>query len=161
MTDTIKTSRRALLAGVPAVAVLAAGTTVNGLAARLATPSSSDPIFEAIERHKAVCNAARAVGDAYGDLPSDDPNCDAGCERFREALKGERKVLVELLTCKPTTFAGCVAVLGHVGRPDWMFGDDSEDTILSDAHEREIEEAEMFLGHLAAALRDIVAGGQA
>jgi hypothetical protein len=103
---------------------------------------------------------ARSIGDAYGDLPSDDPNCEAGNKRFREALKGEREVLVELLTCKPTTFAGCVAVLGHIGRPDWMFADDSEDTILSDAHKREIEEAKSFPKQLADALRSIIERGQ-
>jgi hypothetical protein len=52
MTDTTKTSRRALLATVPTVAALAAGTTVHGLTAGLATPPSADPIFAAIERHR-------------------------------------------------------------------------------------------------------------
>jgi hypothetical protein len=70
-------------------------------------------------------------------------------------------VLVALLTCQPATLAGVVAFLDHVSQADWMFGDDSEDTILTDAHAREMEEARPFPKLLAAALRNIVARGRA
>ena len=69
-------------------------------------------------------------------------------------------MLVALLTCQPTTLAGAIAVLEYVGQPDWVFGDDFEDTVLTDAHEREMEEAKMFSKHLAAALRNIIERGQ-
>jgi hypothetical protein len=75
--------------------------------------------------------------------------------------RGERDVLLALLTYQPTTLAGIVAVLEHVSRQDWVYGDDSDQTILVDAHEREIEETQAFPKHLATALRNIIARGQA
>jgi hypothetical protein len=148
-------SRRALLMGFAAAATPMAPTLANSLSEP--APAVVDPIFDLIERHKAVCNAARAIGDAAVDTDPDGP----ARERFQEAIQGERKVLVALLTCEPTTLAGCAAVLEHVGRQDWVFGDDSDQTVLIDAYESDVEEAQMFPKHLASALRNIVERGQA
>jgi hypothetical protein len=86
----------------------------------------------------------------------DDPIEAATRERFDEVEQGERDVLLALLTYQPTTLAGIVAVLEHVSRQDWVYGDDSDQTILVDAHEREIEETKAFPQHLATALRNII-----
>jgi hypothetical protein len=155
--DTPIPSRRALLAGAPAAAAgaLLAGTAVGAVVISMVKAGEVDPIFALIEKHKAACDAAQ-VFCMRADMRSSDPNYDAAQTQFQEAYKVEREALVALLTCQPTTLAGVTAVLEHVGRLDWVFGDDSEHIVLTDAHEREIEEAEAFPKHLAAALRDIV-----
>ncbi len=161
--DTPATSRRAILIAAPvaAAAVLAGGTIANALAIGAGSVDEADPIFGLIDKHKAACDIARSIGDAEGDLPCDDPNCEAGNTRFREAFKEAYKVLAALLTCQPTTIAGCVAMLDHVSQRDWIFGDDFPQTILTDAYESGVAEAQAFSKHLAAALRKIIERGQA
>jgi hypothetical protein len=156
-------SRRPFLRGAPAAAAAApaGGTVVNAVAIGMAKAVEVDPIFGLIEKHKATCDAARAFSARWGDMSPSDPEYDVIKERFDDAYNGERKVLVLLLTCQPTTLAGIVAALEHVGQTDWVFGNDSEDTVLTDASECNIEEAKVFPKHLAAALRNIIARGQA
>jgi hypothetical protein len=159
MTDTtIKTSRRALLAGVPAAAlVVATPALANALSEPV--PAVADPIFAAIDRHRTACDAARSVGDVCGVTFPDAPTYDAIHERFDEVNGEERKALVALLTCQPTTIAGILAVLEHVGRMNWVWGDDDDETIIAGAYERGIEEAKVFTAHLAASLRNIIERG--
>jgi hypothetical protein len=74
MTDTIKTSRRALLAGVPAAALVVAtpamATALGGLPGTLAEP---DPIFAAIEAHLTAILELNAADDIAGPMRGDDP----------------------------------------------------------------------------------------
>jgi hypothetical protein len=44
---------------------------------------------------------------------------------------------------------------------EWCYADDSDETILIAVNECEIEEAQTFPKHLAAALRNIIVRGQA
>ena len=158
--DAPQASRRALLMGFAAAATPMAPALANALS-ESAPAAAADPIFEVIKRHKAACDTARAVGDVLSEVDPCDPNYEALLERFGEAIKPERRALVALLICRPTTLAGVVAVLDHVGRADWVHGVDFEETILIDAHERQIEEAKAFPKHLATALRTIIEQGQA
>jgi hypothetical protein len=150
-------SRRALLMGFAAAATPMAPALANAFSEAPAV--DVDPIFDLIERHAAACDAARVL--CSDDTHPSDPNYDAIRARFQEAYKTEHEALVALLTCQPTTLAGAIAVLEHVGQPDWVFGDDSEDTVLTDAYAREMEEAKTFPAHLAVALRNIIERGQA
>jgi hypothetical protein len=134
--NTTSPSRRALLAGAPAVAVaaLAAGTVVNGLAITAARPSATDPIFAVIEAHhrsmahETACN--RAVDRAEEALPEDQTTwcfCHSddgwtppeGCmdapewievqQRMSEAYDLRFDAVETLLTAEPTTLAGAIA----------------------------------------------------
>jgi hypothetical protein len=150
-------SRRAVLMVLAAAATPMAPALANALSEARAV--DVDPIFDLIERHAAACDAAQVL--CSHDTHPSDPNYDAIRARFQEAYKTEHEALVALLTCQPTTLAGTIAVLEHVGQPDWVFGDDSEDTVLTDAHAREMEEAKPFPKHLAAALRNTIAVDEA
>jgi hypothetical protein len=156
--DAPQASRRALLMGFAAAATPMA----PGLASALSESALAvaDPIFDLIEKHKAARDAARTFSACWSDMSPRDPEYDVVGEQFDDAYEGERKALIALLTRQPTTIAGVVAVLEHVGQTDWVFGD-SEDTVLTDSSERDIEEAKVFPKHLAAALRKIIARGQA
>jgi hypothetical protein len=127
----------------------------------VAKPAEVDPIFELIEKHKAACDVAREISDNRGDMHPHDPQY-ALTERAHERVHQARKdSFVELLACPPTSLAGVIAVLAHVGQQDWAYGDDSEETILIDGHESGIEEAKKFPAHVAVALRNIIGRGQA
>jgi hypothetical protein len=148
-----RTSRRALLAGAPvaAAAVLAAGTTVNSLAAGLTTPSSIDPIFAVIAEHDAAHEAVTAAFDAHLD-----DIIEAAEERSMEAE-------LPLFTTAPTTIAGIAALLAYLGRDAHS---NPDETILVDATEwgpgGQLPGAVRALPQLLAdALRNIVAKGQA
>jgi hypothetical protein len=152
-----KASRRALLRAAPAAAAaLAAGTTVNGLAAGLATPSSNDPIFAAIAVH-------RAAIDAYHDACHNH----AAEDETSELSDVETDALADLLDCRPTTLLGIAALLEHLAQPQW--GDvapdpELDETVLSGTSNLggEIKVAALKLpGILAETMRGIIERGQA
>jgi hypothetical protein len=155
-------SRRALLAGAPAAATgaLLAGTAVNAVAIGLATAAEVDPIFELIAKHTEACAEVRRWSDIYGELSSEDPEHDKIEAQEKAALHREEEAIAALLSCPPTTLAGVIAVLEHVGKGEFFFGESNE-AILTGAHESAAEEANAFPEHLAAALRNIVERGQA
>jgi hypothetical protein len=84
-------SRRALLANAPAVAV----ATLAGGATK-ALSAEPDPVFAAIEAHKAAM-AARAAAFNIEDAEDD--------------------ALEAVLTCQPKTQAGIIALLEHMSAP--------------------------------------------
>lgn len=90
---TMTTSRRSILAGAAALPALAISTSVI----------STDPVFEAIERHKEAAAAYERYNDNY---ESDDE-----CDRLAEI---EGAALVALLSTTPLTLRGCSAVLTYV-----------------------------------------------
>jgi hypothetical protein len=89
------TTRRAVLAGaaaLPALAIIPATAIAAG---------GVDPIFAAIERHRAV----RASFWESNDMPED--VMDLRCKEHHQAL-------AVLLSTRPTTIAGCIAILRHL-----------------------------------------------
>ncbi len=126
------TSRRTLLAGaamLPALAVIpATAVAVAGI----------DPIFAAIERHR----IARAI------LWSDDKvSDDVGDDRLIEA----DQELADLLAMRPTTVAGCVAVLRHVDLYLRKY-EDEEAQIFGNSTDPLCSAGAYFLATIAAAL---------
>jgi hypothetical protein len=168
MTDTTKTSRRALLAGVPAVAALAAGTTVQGLAAGLA--ASFDPIFAVIAEHRtALEEYLRAVmvsGAMISHGPDKDPNYDSADNETRDASSREQEALRDVLTLQPTTLAGIVALLAHVALPEFLREEPEfeNETILSawTNSTGKLKQASLdFPARLAETMRGLIERGQA
>jgi hypothetical protein len=186
--NTTSPSRRALLAGAPAVAVaaLAAGTVVNGLAITAARPSATDPIFAVIEAHhramahETACN--RAVDRAEEALPEDQTTwcfCHSddgwtppdGCtdapewievqQRMSEAYDLRFDAVETLLTAEPTTLAGAIALLEYVGSPEYPWERNARAPILFnviDFNDQEVREAaRTFPTRIAATMRKLTA----
>jgi hypothetical protein len=110
MSRNTTTSRRALLAGAPAVAAAAlAGS--NALAIAEAKAAEVDPIFAAIERHR----AAEEVGNSRCSALDE-----AGTAEAEEELGALYDAIGtaedELRETEPTTIAGAVALLRYVAR---------------------------------------------
>jgi len=114
-------SRRTLLANTPAVAVaaLAGGTITKALSVE------PDPVFAAIQAHKAAIVAHTAAVDT-GD---EDASTDA-----------EDAALEAVLTCQPTTQDGIIALLEHMSAPSedgtvlaFAFGADEDSPVYQAA----------------------------
>jgi hypothetical protein len=150
------TTRRAVLAAAPAVAAgtLAAGTAVNAVAVAMTRASEPDPIFALIRAHQDDIKAyLRACETALDDS---DP------------WLADRRLL-EVLTVPPTTIAGVVALLEHVGQWENLteprgLEEEEWESILSGVREAEPElrtAGREFPVRLAVALRSIIERGQA
>jgi hypothetical protein len=128
-----KLSRRTLVVATAAAATLPAATLAKANHGLLPAP---DPIFAAIERHR----AAMAVQEF-----EDDEACSLACEAEWEARE-------DFLLTEPTTIAGIAAVLDYVNSPDVNTG---SQTILHGAWENPdmSDLAESFLPTIAATLR--------
>ena len=104
-----KTRRAALraLAGASSLAIPTISAIAEGF---------SDPIFVAIERHKAACNAREATSFALDDLmnnPEGREVSQAEWDAYDRARATEDAAFDELLTRVPTTAAGMRAALAH------------------------------------------------
>lgn len=97
--DSESTNRRQLLKA--AVALMASTVTVPALAA------APDPIFAAIERHRRAQVGAYQAQEAEDDI-------------FDPAFDEEQESLLAVLTTLPTSAAGLVALLGHLGGPPFF-----------------------------------------
>jgi hypothetical protein len=166
MTDTIKTSRRTLLAGAPAAAAaaLAGGTIANAVALGMPRTDEVDPIFAAIEAHRTAVLAVNASDDVTCKIRGSGPDWDAASQASSEATDDEMDVLREVLSCRPTTIEGVIALLDHLGQPQFLRGSRDPATVLSGAHvwhDDEQDEVKAFPRELAAALRSIVERRQA
>jgi hypothetical protein len=107
--DGHKTRRAALraLAGASTLAV----PTISAIA-----DAFSDPIFVAIEEHKAACCAREATSFALDDLmnnPEAPVVSDAEWDAYDRARATEDAAFAELLTRVPTTAAGMRAASAH------------------------------------------------
>ena len=103
----MKTTRRSILAAVPAIAAVmvpASATAPSGLPAGAA----DDPIFAAIAEHKAAIEAWVSVEDD---------------EASGEALDHERDVFERLFRTVPTTTAGVAALLTYLASPEHPGGE--------------------------------------
>jgi hypothetical protein len=152
-------SRRALLMGLAVAATPMAPALANALSE--AVPAAADPIFDLIEKHTEACAEVRRLSDTNGDLSPKDPEHDKIAAQEKAAHHQEEEAIDALLSCPPTTLAGVLAVLEHVGQMEWIFGDNSGEAILTGAHESGAEEANAFPAHLAAALRSLIGNTQA
>jgi hypothetical protein len=122
-TTTIPT-RRALLAGAPAVAAAA----VAGHYPAIAAVGEPDPIFAVIAEHQAAMmaywNACKACAESL-DCDEDEhleKVVDETCAAHFDARDA-------LFACRPTTLAGVVALLSHLAEPD--YGHDPKRTVLA------------------------------
>jgi hypothetical protein len=120
--NTTTPSRRALLAGAPAVAVaaLAAGAVVNGLAVAAASSSTVDPIHALIAEHIEAVKADCQALEIWGAIPANLPEYDAAEKVVAKTGDRSRGLLMKLLCATPTTLEGVVALLAHVGRPELL-----------------------------------------
>ena len=123
------------------------------------TKASADPIFAKIEAHRAAVEAMNAVCDVCAELTADDPASEDANRKSTKVIDLEMKALRALLRCRPTTIAGVVALLDHLGRPHTLRGtDDGLDTVLSLAHQwsKNEDEVRTFPHVLAGALRGLI-----
>jgi hypothetical protein len=120
-----------------AVAALLASASAIPLTAVPALPALAtepDPIFAAIERHGYVRDAYIV---AMREL-HDDPDRQ---EEYEEHIDNYDDACLSLVTTRPTTLAGVVAVLTYVAAPEWPREDqsllegiaESSDEALADA----------------------------
>jgi hypothetical protein len=99
-TMTTQHSRRAILAGAAALPALAV------IPAMALGSASNDPIFAAIECHRAA--------DAAFWLSPHGETDDEATERLERWSEPAELALADLLSTRPTTILGCVAVLRHL-----------------------------------------------
>lgn len=119
-----KTSRRNLIRG--AATALVAGATINiaAIAVTKAAPPAHagiDPIFAAIERHKAAFRASRAADnirmgtvDAKWSPDYDPVECRKVMRAASAADAADAAAANALTTIQPTTIAGLLALMRHV-----------------------------------------------
>jgi hypothetical protein len=119
-------SRRAVLAGLAAAPALAAPAFALG---------GPDPIFAAIERHKALyaafCRALTGMGECEKRSGfADSPELDEWHRRESEACDAEMAAHDEMLATVPTTLAGLLALLRYVEQESGFgFGRGFKETI--------------------------------
>jgi hypothetical protein len=101
-----KPSRRGLLATAAAVIAPAAATALGGLPAS-AAGLSDDPVFAAIDAHKAVVAAYNAIFEESDYACEDNERMDKICGALDERLHA-------LLTRMPTTMQGVATVLQYL-----------------------------------------------
>jgi hypothetical protein len=102
-----KTRRAALraLVGASALAIPAISASASAL---------PDPIFTAIERHKAACNALDATRFAMDDIINTRETSQAEWDAYDRAHENEDATFHELLTDAPKTAAGTRAIIAHI-----------------------------------------------
>jgi hypothetical protein len=105
------TSRRAILAG---VAALATGASVNAAAIVGAKAMQSDPILAAIEAHRAAFMHQMETGWTQGGLPDYSPEWVIATREDDAAREVERAAQLALIQIRPTTLAGILALLSYV-----------------------------------------------
>jgi hypothetical protein len=113
-----KTTRRNALAALPAVAVMAPAVATAAVLA-------PDPIFAAIEAHRAAFDAWKAWHDVAGDPATNEARIEAG--------RRENKALHQVFAVAPATPAGVAALLAWLAEPE--FGEEpctSRITVIGD-----------------------------
>ena len=99
---------------------VAAAASMTGLSPAIAAAPADDPIYAAIERHKAAC----VPWDAAIDVRSNFNDLDMTAEQWEQrdeldnAVEDARKPLtdagVDLVTTEPTTLAGITAAISYI-----------------------------------------------
>jgi hypothetical protein len=131
-------TRRAALAGVPAAAavVLAGGTVANTVALAIPRTADVDPIFAVIERHRvavAEYNKAEAIS---GNIVGGSQDWKVTWAVTSAAMDRKADLLEAVLRAQPTTMAGVIALLEHLGQDeflgvDWGRDEHDRETLLS------------------------------
>jgi hypothetical protein len=99
--------------------------------------SNADPIFAVLAEHKAATNAYIAASRISGNLADGTPEWVAADEVTRAAIDRDHIATYAVLTAQPTTLAGAVALLEHVGQGQFLEhteeaeGDEGFETVLS------------------------------
>ena len=122
------------------------------------TRTATDPIFAKIEAHRAAVQAWRAAGGISGEMHSDDPGYEEAERLTSKESDREMKALRALLRCRPTTLAGVIALLDHLGQPQ-LLCEKSDGTVLSGTDrwwKENKDEVRAFPHMLADALRSLV-----
>jgi hypothetical protein len=142
-------SRRRLLADVPAVAAVgvpSVATALGGLA------TGDDPVFAAIEAHRATIRAFTA---AFPPGYWNTPEYIAAEPEIENANELDEDAEAAFLTTQPTTLAGILASLEHAAEDTGGDG-----TILDSASRCNREDvsdaAEAYLAMIAAAMRKLL-----
>jgi len=145
-------SRRAMMAGIPAAAMIPASAQANG--AHAPHSATTDPVFAAIKKHR---QAAQALSTAHE--PPD--------ALLAQLSSAEVDALLTWLTTPPTTLAGVIATLEHAARRSDEDGNGSHvythlsEAALFDPSDGDpdgiLKAGERFPAMIAAALRQIVA----
>jgi hypothetical protein len=147
---------------------LAGGTVVNTLAIAEAKAAEADPILAVIAEHHAIMaewtDALRAEHEA-----DDASEAEAANDAADDACHRERAHLLKVLTVQPTTLAGVVALLEHVGQDEFLGTSSGGDetlgkTVLTglntdhdDPRKRIVQD---FPLRLAATMRALIGGAQ-
>lgn len=97
-------TRRSLIAGAAVIA------STPALAAVPAIPSQFDPIFAAIEAHRAAWEELEGKLPALDKLQDDDESAKQELERLHDAIDNAEDGLIDVI---PTSIAGIVAVLEY------------------------------------------------
>ena len=100
-----KTRRAALGTLVCALAFPTIGSTVSAL---------GDPIFAAIARHRAACEAREATTFAMDDVINTREASQAEWDAYDRAHESEQAAFNDLLANAPKTAAGMRAIIAHV-----------------------------------------------
>lgn len=109
------------MAGIVPVPVEAAARSGSPIPSRALPAPEPDPIFAAIEARREVNQSIINVIDAY-DEPT--PEDDAELDRLHDI---EREAFIALVSTKPTTRAGAVALLRYMAEYEaWSQANDSE-----------------------------------
>jgi hypothetical protein len=99
-----KSTRRAVLAGAAAIPALALP----------ATAAQPDPIFAAIEKHRAAHIVAMETGRVVSGTPDEAPSYVVAEKKDREARTKAHEAAYALLDLRPATMAGILALLEYV-----------------------------------------------
>ncbi|MET4512569.1 hypothetical protein [Bradyrhizobium sp. I1.7.5] len=128
-TEHSTTSRRSFLA---AAAFAAAGSTTLANAAGIAPLRDTDPVFQAIEKHKLARECVAAAADAHcvlereivgsgvklRDARTNDDRLEASDAAMSLAFDAETAAACEILNSFPTTPAGVLALLSYAVAAD-------------------------------------------
>jgi hypothetical protein len=121
---------------------------------------NADPIFAKIEAHRAAVAVMNAAGDVSAKMHADEPGIEAAEGKTMETTKLETKALRALLRCRPTTLAGVIALLDHLGQSCVLRDTPDPETVLSLAHhlrnDAALDEVRSLPHMLASALRSLV-----
>ncbi len=159
------TSRRTILMGLAAAAVVPAPALTTALENAEAKAAEVDPIHALIAEHIEALKARCQANEIWGSIPVNLPEYEAAEEVLTKAGDRAHELLMELLSAKPTTLEGVAALLAHVGRPEFLTEypehPDCRETLLSSMNEYTSHELKRhgqdFPVRLAETLRGLIA----
>lgn len=129
--DTTNLTRRAIVTGIPAAAIgigsLAAAVAIP-IAATAETVAALDPVFLALENHKAACNLLNDVCPRIDSMVNSNIT-EEDQAAYDEASDAELEALQDLIDTRPTSIAGLRAYLSHFSRVLFYFDSTAQELI--------------------------------